>query len=107
MKREAGSTITSFHYGVQTYECPNPPPYKGDASEKGSISDYEERVSMENVEMPDRVEDSHWTTVVRRHVQESFERNNNNKNQLSAEQVKTVTKATAGMTAEQRKQVQQ
>ena len=51
-----------------------PSTYEGDASERKNNSDFEERVLTEEIETPDKIEGSHWTTVVRRRARESFEK---------------------------------
>ena len=85
----------------------NPPPYEGDASERRSMSDYKERVLTEELETPDKVEDSHWTTVVHRCAWESFEKSLRNIKHLTAKQLDTVSKATTDMTTAQKQKIQQ
>ena len=93
--------------GAEHTNMQKPPPYEGDASERRSTSDYGEWVLTEELETPDKVEDSHWTTVVHRCAQESFEKGLRNKKHLTAEQLDTVSKATAGMTTAQKQKIQQ
>ena len=85
----------------------NPPPYEGDASERRSTSDFKEQVLTEEVETLDKVEDSHWMTVVRRHACESFEKGYQHQKPLTVEQTQTVNKAAASMTADQKQKVRQ
>ena len=90
------ATMVPEHPNMQ-----NPPPYEGDAS-KRSTSDYEEQVLTEEVKTPDKVEDSHWMTMVRRHAHESLEKRYHHQKPLTTEQTQTVKKAAASMTADQR-----
>ena len=74
------ATMVPEHLNMQ-----NALTYEGDASERRSTSDYKEQVLTEEVETPDKVEDSHWMTVVHRHVHESFEKGYQHQKPLTAE----------------------
>ena len=95
-------TMVAEHTNTQ-----NPPPHEGDASKRRSMSDYKEQVLTEELETLDKVEDSHWTTVVHRCAWEYFEKSFRNIKHLTAKQLDTVSKPTTDMTTAQKQKIQQ